>query len=65
MNQAMASISWERYQEQMKTKPWTLVHGDHHPANIMWIVGDDEDGDYPLLVDFEVVGLGSGPQDIA
>lgn len=72
MDACFANVSWEKYQEDLKTRPWTLVHGDLHPANIMWVWADEQ---YPvsaangkgrsLLLDWEMVGLGSGPQDIA
>lgn len=52
--------TWEAYQQQLNRR-WTLVHGDFHPANIMWML----DGDYPMMLDWEMVGLGSGPQDLA
>jgi hypothetical protein len=62
---------------------WTLVHGDFHPANIMWRWGSSSSssssasssasdaegrgagGGCPVMLDFEMVGLGSGAQDIA
>lgn len=48
---------------------WCLVHGDYHPGNMLCI---DEciSKNFPLhrpkliLLDWEVVGVGSGPQDI-
>ena len=44
------------------------VHGDFHPANMMWqrLVCDGEPLSGRLVIlDWEVVGLGSGPQDLA
>ncbi|KAL7502944.1 hypothetical protein ACHAXN_000810 [Cyclotella atomus] len=50
---------------------WSLVHGDYHPGNFLFIkdaMGTDimNDGYRPklMLVDWEVVGVGSGPQDL-
>jgi hypothetical protein len=41
--------------------PFTLVHGDCHPANMMWLPHAAE----PLkLLDWEMVGVGSGPQEL-
>lgn len=66
IEQALKNIDWDAYQEGLKSRPWTLVHGDFHPGNIMWIFADEEkEEDYPLMLDWEMVGLGSGPQEIA
>jgi len=65
----LQKISWEDYQADVHaaTKPWTLVHGDFHPANILWRYGHPESGvpGTPVLLDFELVGVGNGPQDLA
>jgi len=61
MDASIASISWERFQGDIQRRPWTLVHGDFHPANAMASV---ETGELKWL-DFELVGIGSGPQDLA
>lgn len=50
---------------------WSLVHGDYHPGNILCL-NNASDGKKELsmqhpnliLLDWEVVGVGSGPQDI-
>lgn len=57
------SEDWEMYQASMASRPWTLVHGDFHPGNIMWVFEGEEQG--PLMLDWEMVGLGNGPQDLA
>mmetsp|Transcript_60852 Transcript_60852/g.70644 ORF Transcript_60852/g.70644 Transcript_60852/m.70644 type:complete len:438 (+) Transcript_60852:74-1387(+) len=48
--------------------PWTLVHGDFHPANMMVVDAQNpqqEGHKFDLtLLDFEAVGVGSGPQDL-
>lgn len=72
MDASLAKIDWEEYQRESATRPWTLVHGDLHPANAMWVWHDEK---HPiseghgqgraLLLDWEVVGLGSGAQDVA
>jgi Ecdysteroid kinase-like family len=59
---------------------WTLVHGDFWPGNVLWLTGADDTNrvesahaqstdklsrDSPIrLIDFEMCGLGSGPQDL-
>lgn len=60
MDASISKISWAAYIDQAKLRPWTLVHGDYHPANMMWNFKDK----HIVLFDFEVVGLGSGPQDL-
>jgi hypothetical protein len=60
MDASISKISWSSYQESSRNRPWTLVHGDYHPANMMW----DCNKRRIVLLDFEVVGLGSGPQDL-
>eukprot|EP01038_Epipyxis_sp_PR26KG_P005120 gene5120-7133_t len=69
MDKSISLISWEVYQQELKDRPWTLVHGDFHPANIMWKINDNKDNfsnsSRSVLLDWEAVGVGSGPQDIA
>jgi len=68
---SLAKVSWESYQAEINdpSRPWTLVHGDFHPANMLWRwgseagVGSAPGG--PVMLDFELVGLGNGPQDLA
>ena len=69
---SLAKADWETYSQQLQTRAWTLVHGDLHPANIMWVWHDET---HPhtapngqgrsMFIDWEMVGLGSGPQDVA
>lgn len=64
VKESIAKISWEMFQKRISEGfPWTLVHGDYHPANMMY-TGKYDQGDLVIL-DWEVVGVGSGPQDIA
>jgi len=45
--------------------PFTLVHGDFHPGNLLVTASSVENGKAELiLVDWEAVGVGSGPQDL-
>lgn len=79
---SIAKASWEDNVERLRTKPWTLAHGDFHPANMMWRVAPEgetsagatdgkvsrevalEDVKRIVLLDFEQLGVGSGPQDL-
>jgi hypothetical protein len=82
---SVSKISWRVFQERLQNSPWSLVHGDLHPANMMWkpdplpggsatAGGEEEVHTTPghgrhhthnlMLVDWELVGLGSGAQDI-
>jgi len=61
---SVKKISWESYKEWTKRVQWSFVVGDCHPANTMWISGGDSI-DHVKIVDFEMVGIGSGPQDLA
>ena len=66
---SLSKISWTTYQEDITTRDWTMVHGDFHPANMMWkpISSDDKTKASGLIyfLDWEMVGIGSGPQDLA
>lgn len=81
LDASFARIDWARAVEEMQARSATLVHGDCHPANMMWVPGASASGassaafsalaasaetkGHVLLLDFEAVGVGSGPQDIA
>ncbi len=64
---SFAKISWDTYQQEMASgdRPWTLVHGDLHPANMMLRWGKNGAAPSLVILDWEVVGLGCGPQDLA
>ena len=53
---------WGLFQTELKTRPLTLVHGDFHPANMM--IARDGASCRLFLLDWEVVGVGSGPQEL-
>lgn len=61
---SMEKISWDAFQERVLNDPWTLVHGDFHPANMLWRLTPDESGHHLVLLDWEVVGIGCGAQDL-
>lgn len=58
---SFSKISWENSECVQKKYPFTLVHGDFHPANMMYCPKEDS----VVLLDWENVGIGSGPQDLA
>jgi len=70
LRQAMDGISWEAQLERLNAvnSNWTLVHGDFWPGNVLVstdITADkDGMGDGVRVLDWEMVGLGSGPQDL-
>lgn len=74
-----ANGGWDKYQAELRSRPFTLVHGDFHPANILLVNnnnssnhddsnqegGGGADNDQRVvLVDWEACGLGSGPQEL-
>jgi thiamine kinase-like enzyme len=66
---AITGISWEKQLDRLNERGhWTLVHGDFWPGNVMWKGGDftaiDDQNPVIRLLDWEMVGLGSGPQDL-
>jgi len=60
MNASFSRISWSDYLESLQSRPWTLMHGDFHPANMM-IRRDTRE---VVILDWEVVGIGRGAQDL-
>ena len=69
VTKAMEGISWEAQLKRIHVSGghWTLVHGDFWPGNILISTncGHEEGNLYDLkLLDWEMVGIGSGPQDL-
>mmetsp|Transcript_76092 Transcript_76092/g.219760 ORF Transcript_76092/g.219760 Transcript_76092/m.219760 type:complete len:408 (+) Transcript_76092:75-1298(+) len=69
MDAAMARTTWEAYQAEWSKLTKTLLHGDFHPANMIVVPKNGDAGDEAtdheiVLLDWEVVGVGSGPQDL-
>jgi len=64
VEKAMEGISWEAQCQRLNENThFCLVHGDFWPGNIM--ISKEQTGDRELrLLDWEMVGLGSGPQDL-
>lgn len=63
VEKAMTGISWEAQKRRlnMTNSHWTLVHGDFWPGNVMISTTNTKD---LRLLDWEMCGLGSGPQDL-
>ncbi|KAI8622145.1 kinase-like domain-containing protein [Chytriomyces sp. MP71] len=63
MDASFEKTSWDAYRAVVASPDhtFTLVHGDYHPANMMW----NDKQKRLILLDWEVVGVGSGPQDCA
>ncbi|GKZ00738.1 hypothetical protein MPSEU_001025700 [Mayamaea pseudoterrestris] len=65
---AIHGISWEAQQRRLNAEThWTLVHGDFWPGNVLWM--NEGDGgaiatSQVRLIDWEMCGIGSGPQDL-
>lgn len=73
LEHAMDGISWEARLERWNAAEsnWTLVHGDFWPGNVL--LSKDVTADTGIgvnvvggvkVLDWEMVGLGSGPQDL-
>lgn len=61
MQKTVDGISWEAQQQRLhRDGVWTLVHGDFWPGNIMYVINEKQ----IRLLDWEMCGLGSGPQDL-
>ena len=64
MQQFFQNLHWENFLKDMEVNPvpFTFVHGDFHPGNVMWMPDDPV---CPLrILDWEMVGVGSGPQEL-
>ncbi len=60
VEKAVECTSWESQRTRLNEKThWTLVHGDCWAGNVMW-----HKNGRVKLVDWEMAGVGSGPQDI-
>ena len=65
MNNSIKKISWDDYKANFNTgKQWTLLHGDFHPANQLIDKLAPNDSNITTL-DWEGIGLGSGPSELA
>ena len=61
MKSVFMHTSWENFQRDLRTIPLTLIHGDFHASNSMWM----KDASQKIrFFDWENVGWGSGPQEL-
>lgn len=59
------ACTFDDYVAAVHSIPFTLCHGDFHPANFMVTKDENSPDNFGLKVlDFEVVGIGSGAQDL-
>jgi Ecdysteroid kinase-like family len=63
LDASFAKVDWVRFQASLAGKPFSLVHGDAHPHNFMWAGQRTRDARL-VMVDFEMVGVGSPAQDL-
>jgi hypothetical protein len=75
-DKAIQGISWQAQMNRLnEAGHWTLVHSDAWPGNVLWMTTDQNNGKNddggnaadksPIrLLDWEMTGLGSGPQDL-
>ena len=61
LEHAFSAVSWEQFQADLKTRPWTVCQGDCHAGNALWPAEADTK-QFVKLIDFEAVCLGSGAQ---
>ena len=63
LDASFAKVDWAAYQTDISGQPFTLVHGDAHAHNVMW-VEQRTPAARQCLIDFEMVGVGSGAQEL-
>ena len=60
---SFSKVDWDNFQSELGARPFSLVQGDAHPHNVLWVEQRTESA-CCKLIDFEQVGLGSPAQDI-
>ena len=64
MQEFFQNLSWDNFVSDMENRPvpFTLIHGDFHPGNILWV---PDDSDFPVrMLDWEMAGVGRASQDL-
>ena len=59
------NLNWSNFLKDMKEnpRPWTLIHGDFHPGNVIWL---PKDPICPVkIIDWEFAKVGCGPAELA
>lgn len=69
ISKGCAVDAWDCWVKESHSRPWTLVQGDFHPGNVQLLLepAGTPTSQAPLtscLVDWEAVGVGSGPQEV-
>lgn len=65
------SSTYQSFTNVLNSSPHTIIHSDFYPANALVELVPDEDGDGKnlkskvFLIDYEVISIGQGPQDLA
>lgn len=62
LDASFAKVSWDAFLAEQSSRPFTLVHGDAHPHNALWVDQRTERARL-ALIDFEMVGVGSPGQE--
>ena len=62
---SIAKLDFDKYVAIFQQRAWTLVHGDYHPANMIWAWDVETKEAKSMLLDWEMVGVGSGPQELS
>lgn len=68
IDSSLRLTSWKAYQDDLKTIPFTLCHGDHHAGNQLWRLTPDPRSGAPaglLSVDWAEIGVGHGATEIS
>eukprot|EP01128_Nolandella_sp_AFSM9_P001909 TRINITY_DN12311_c0_g1_i1.p1 TRINITY_DN12311_c0_g1~~TRINITY_DN12311_c0_g1_i1.p1 ORF type:complete len:420 (-),score=108.87 TRINITY_DN12311_c0_g1_i1:66-1280(-) len=60
---SLGKSDFQSYVQEYKDFPWALIHGDFHPANIMWDK-TAEDGKHVRLIDWQVVTVRAPSSDL-
>lgn len=63
LDASCAKIDWQAFQKELKRLPFCLMHGDAHPHNFLWVEQRTPNARL-CLIDFELVGLGSGAREL-
>ena len=60
INASFSKVSWDDFKASFEEIPYTVIHGDFHPANVM-IHNETRE---LFILDWEMVGIGRGGQDL-
>ena len=62
LDASFAKVDWETFLAEQSARPYSLVHGDAHPHNALWVEQRTPQARL-RLIDFEMVGVGSPGQE--